>query len=205
MNSFVRDRSRNRGFTLIELLIVIVIIAILAGLLLPALTMAKKSANRAKAGNMVQQLRSAITQYNNEYGVWPTSTTSATDTTYNDTTGWQNLCIALNGNKSIKTGLAAATTISSNTRQIQFMEFSQKDCTYGGVVYDYPIDPTVGSSLALAKHLFVAVLDSSYDNTVQVPLDADTRNLTSNLNLNTGVAVYSKNGADGTGNAITSW
>jgi prepilin-type N-terminal cleavage/methylation domain-containing protein len=61
-------RSRNfRGFTLIELLVVIAIIALLIGILLPALGEARRSARLAKGMSNIRQLTVATVSYGSEF------------------------------------------------------------------------------------------------------------------------------------------
>ena len=85
-------RKQASAFTLIELLTVIAIIAVLMGLLFPAVNAVKDSARKTQAKNDLVNIVNAVKAYYTEYGKYPlTSTEQGTaDKVFSETSGTTN-------------------------------------------------------------------------------------------------------------------
>jgi len=64
-------RTGRHGFTLVEMMVVIIVIAILAGLLLPAIGGAVRRAKNAKIALEMSQISQALERYKTEFGEYP--------------------------------------------------------------------------------------------------------------------------------------
>jgi prepilin-type N-terminal cleavage/methylation domain-containing protein len=106
-------RPLTSGFTLIELLVVIIMIAILASLLFPALNGAQNQAKKVQAKNDLIQIVTAVNAFYTEYGKYPTAATTDATATYGP-----------GGSTAENGGLfkeLQAVTNTLNTRQIVFI------------------------------------------------------------------------------------
>lgn len=164
---------RTRGFTLIELLVVITIIGILAGLAFPAISGAMNAARKAEAGAMISQLRTALSSYQTEYGVYPDALrdTGATPGDYKEcTSGEESLYNALIAKKS------GTSFPPDNVRGIVFMEFNAKVLreTVGATYKTPPADPSSAKAFVdpwSQPYFFRA--DADYDNKIASPISGD--------------------------------
>lgn len=84
-------RGMRRGFTIVELLVVVAIIAVLAGLLMPALNAALNRAHETATTSRMQQYEVAATLFFNDHGDYPPSTWNELDDLFGfdpDYEGW---------------------------------------------------------------------------------------------------------------------
>jgi prepilin-type N-terminal cleavage/methylation domain-containing protein len=164
--SSLHFRSKPMGFTLIELLVVMAIIAILAGVLFGASSMAINAAKRAKAANFANQLQTGVSNYYTEYSVYPAPSGQAagTDFLISDANGsaatWGGMIYALCGNICpYNSSTTAPGNAASNTRAVAFLNLKKSDVD----VNNAPLNPLPPST---ANPYFNLAIDYDYDNIV---------------------------------------
>jgi prepilin-type N-terminal cleavage/methylation domain-containing protein len=157
-----------RAFTLIELLVVVTIIGILAGLAVPAVSKALEAARRGEAGAMVNQLRTALVQYETEYGVWP----KALRSTGNSPQDEQATSVDLY-NTLIARDKGLNVNHEDNPRRIVFMEFNSKILRSGSPSETNRTPPANPSQADFFvdpwSQVYYFKADSNYDNSIALP------------------------------------
>lgn len=154
-NLRTRYRASGRGFTLIEILVVIAIIGILVGLLLPALTAARRFAYRVKAKSEVKNLEGAFKQYYAEYHKWPSFATED-----------ERVCIR----GDVADLLQGKYDATDNKKEMRFFQFTK----LADFFITTPINPWGNVSVSPVPDdvLYYAKFDINYDNKINGTGDA---------------------------------
>ncbi len=151
MSRVQRLRIERRGFTLIELLVVIAIIAVLIGLLLPAIQKVRESASQSQCSNNMKQLGIAMQSFHDVNQSFPYEDTGTSPSIfvailpYIEGGNIYNQMVAANG--TVNTALAAPVkTYLCPTRRTTLAGAKTDYCgAFNGGVSEYPITSINGS------------------------------------------------------------
>jgi prepilin-type N-terminal cleavage/methylation domain-containing protein len=200
MNYCPQPRTRTSAFTLVELLTVITIIAILMGLLFPAINIAKDQARKAEAKSAVSGIVAAVKQYYTEYGKYPLGQTNTqTDVIFGDSSGSNQVVFDILRN----IGASQGVPNQYNPRGIVFFEGrTASDASTpksGFAIQDGPNGVTKNSYVDPWGYQYRICIDGDYDNRITTGLPyADFQG---DFAPRTGVCVFSVGKDGGVGNA----
>jgi prepilin-type N-terminal cleavage/methylation domain-containing protein len=187
-------RRLTSGFTLIELLVVIIMIAILASLLYPAINGAQNQAKKVQAKNDVTQIVSAVNAYYTEYGKYPLAASDGSvDTVFGTTLTNDNLFNVLRANGQGRDTVDPTDTTGNknlNPRRIVFINLPNvKD----------PTNPRAGIGTTTGVNQFFdpwgtpykVEIDGNYNNQIETNPYPDSDGSAGATPLRLGVIAWS--------------
>lgn len=153
-NAEMEMNHHQRAFTLIELVVVILIIAVLAGLSFPVYQSIQNSAKKTQAKNDVTQIVTAVNSFYTEYGRYPIIGGATTDAGATFGQGASN-------SKALFDELRGKTT-TINTRQVVFIsppEDTNQDSPKGKIGKDGQFHDPWSTP-------YIIRMDADYDNQI---------------------------------------
>lgn len=164
MMTMIQRVLSRRSFTLIELLTVIAIIAILAGLLFPAIQSSLKKADATQAKTDIKNIETAIRAYYTEYGKLPVRDAhqGIADRYYGDGSDPDGFQYEMMDTlRAVSTAGHANSGDVLNPRKIVFFEPPSRKAAMGNV------GTTQGSLLDPWGRVYRIKLDNDYNNSVE--------------------------------------
>ncbi len=116
-----------KAFTLVELLIVVAIIGILAGMLMPALSLVKNNVAKGQTETFLNALSNGLEIYNKEYGYFPNFLTQRDRINLANASYSEDLVKTLTGRTPEGDKLTNADKKDFNRNSIEFLSFSDKN------------------------------------------------------------------------------
>jgi prepilin-type N-terminal cleavage/methylation domain-containing protein len=210
MNAPQAEPRRNKPFTLIELLVVIAIIAVLMGLLFPAISLVKQNAKVTKAKSEMSAIIMAIKNYESTYGILPGSDAAlagydpwVNDPDHGDYNDNYDILMQILTKVDMTSGGAQNESDAGNARKVVFLD-APSDFAAKGYV-----DPWGSRYVVLMDVITDGGSDDPYDNKITVKQDVSTKQkgFSDGSTLNGSVFVYcwGNDAAAGGSDDIVSW